>query len=215
MKKTINEGFNGILYKKGIIQNILGPGRHNYSVFGNESIEVFDTRIMTGFAAGSAATTDNVSISASVQYAYQIVDLKRYVLSASNPATLINGIGTDAIGKAIAGKTLENIEAEPEQFYNDFKTVLTNGLAVIGIKVIEVFSPNITIPKNIRNAAEAQSSAKKKALAELEEARGRTAVLRHYANTTDIIKDNPEILQLLISQKAKNIHIDFSKPDKS
>jgi hypothetical protein len=48
-------------------------------------------------------------------------------------------------------------------------------------------------------------------LADLEEARGRTAVLRHYANAAELIKDKPEIMQLMLGQKAKNIHIDFGK----
>jgi hypothetical protein len=67
------------------------------------------------------------------------------------------------------------------------------------------------LPKNIRNSLDAQIAAKNKSLADLEEARGRTAVLRHYANSAEMIKDKPEIMQLMLGQKAKNIHVDFSQ----
>ncbi len=211
MKTIIREGYAGVLFRKGVFVRALGPGQHRYTYMLGERVEVFDTRIMASQAYGSFATADNVSVMATVPFTYQITDLKAYVTIASSPDVIIRSVTANAVSIAIGGKDLESLEGDLSAFSKAFGDAAAKDLHAYGIEVREVFSPTITIPKNIRNAAEAQVAAKKKALADLEEARGRTAVLRHYANTADLIKDKPEILQLMLSQKAKNIHIDFSQ----
>ena len=61
----------------------------------------------------------------------------------------------------------------------------------------------------MQNAIDAQEVARQRAKAELEEARGRTAVIRHYANIAKVTKDNPDLLRLLLGQKAKSINVAF------
>lgn len=211
MRTTIREGFAGILFRKGAFVRTLGPGRHSYSYIFGERIEVYDVRILAFQAVGTFSTSDNVAVSATVPFTYQVTDLKAYATHASDPGSIIRSVTANAIGVAVGGKSIEQLEAEPVALREEFGKQAAKSLHAFGIAVHEVFVPTVTIPKNIRNAAEAQIAAKKKALADLEEARGRTAVLRHYANSAELIKGKPEILQLMLGQKAKNIHIDFSK----
>jgi regulator of protease activity HflC (stomatin/prohibitin superfamily) len=211
MRTIIREGFAGILFRKGRFIKKLTPGMHRYAYISlGERLEQYDVRITTTNAFGSGITSDGVSVSATVPVSYQIDDLKLYATTISDPESALRNAGANAVGVAIANKDLESLEKSADAFIAAFKEAYVEGLKVYGVVVIDVFAPILTIPKNIRHATEAQVAAKKKAQADLEEARGRTAILRHYANTADLIKDKPEIMQLMLGQKAKNIHVDFS-----
>lgn len=69
--------------------------------------------------------------------------------------------------------------------------------------------PNLLIPRSLRQAFEAEVTARKRAVADLEEARGRTAVLRHLANAAARVEQQPALLQLLMGQKAKHVQFQF------
>jgi len=83
------------------------------------------------------------------------------------------------------------------------------GLSELGLEAIIQGLARIRLPRNLQNAIDAQEVARQRAKAELEEARGRTAVLRHYANAAKMTKDNPELLRLLLGQKARSISVAF------
>jgi hypothetical protein len=69
---------------------------------------------------------------------------------------------------------------------------------------------SVILPRNLKAAVEGELVARKKSQADLEEARGRTAVLRHYANAAKLVADQPELLKLLLGQKAKSLQVQFS-----
>lgn len=211
MRITIREGFAGVLFRKGLFVRVLKPGRHRYSYWRGERVEDYDIRIRGASAFGLVTTTDKVSVTVTVPFTYVISDLKSYVTSVANPDDMVRSVGMNAVTMAVAGRDLESLETNMSAIMEAFRDLAQEGLKPYGMELHDVFAPAINVPKNIRNASEAQLAAKKKALADLEEARGRTAVLRHYANAAELIKDKPEILQLMLGQKAKNIHIDFSK----
>lgn len=211
MKVTIREGFAGALFRKGLFVRVLKPGQHRYAYLRGERVEEYDIRIRGASAFGLVTTTDKVSVTVTIPFTYVITDLKTYVTAVANPDDMVRSVGMNAVTMAIAGKDLESLESNADTVIEAFRDLAQKGLKPYGVDVHDVFAPSVNVPKNIRNASEAQLAAKKKALADLEEARGRTAVLRHYANAAELIKDKPEILQLMLGQKAKNIHIDFTK----
>ena len=211
MRITIQEGFAGALYRRGVFVRVLNPGRHRYSYLRGESVQSCDMRVRSTVGYGNILTTDKINVTVTTPFSYVVADLRVYFGTVTEINEIIRVIASNSIVRAAGNNDLEGLEASFGDFADAFMRIAKDDLRQHGIELRDVYTSSILVPKNIRNASEAQLAAKKKALADLEEARGRTAVLRHYANASELIKEKPEILQLMLGQKAKNISIDFSK----
>lgn len=215
MKITIYEGYVGVLTKGGVFKAILKPGRHSYAKYwGHEGVTLIDMRLMNQTVNLSATTADNVLVSVLTRFGYRVTSPRAYLGASQNPMDFFVSEASNILSNVINSAKHDGIEPALADQADTTLKQLNEMMKPLGLEAVTMAKPTVTLPKNIRNAFDALVAARSKALADLEEARGRTAVLRHYANTADIIKDKPEIMQLLLGQKAKNIHIDFSKSDK-
>lgn len=211
MKITIPEGFVGILTEKGLFKDALQPGRHKYRrIWLHQNVEIVDIRFTTFSRHLPLTTADNILISASFQITYKVADPRLYKTVSSDPIQYLSSQIEEVMVVRFGRVKHDEMDTKLSEVLADAVEAINSKVKEVGLNIVSMTSPIVTLPKNIRNSIDAQVSAKIKALADLEEARGRTAVLRHYANTTDMLKDRPEVLQLLLGQKAKNVHIEFS-----
>ena len=120
---------------------------------------------------------------------------------------------SDSARTHVATSTLDELLANDTSIdaviYENTKKVLSD----YGLTPLSVSPVSILIPRSLKVAFEAKISAQKKAEADLEEARGRTATLRHLANAADLVEKRPVLLQLLLGQKARNVQFTFDKTD--
>ncbi len=136
-------------------------------------------------------TTEYDTISDLIQNT--VSDIARaYVATCTLDELLANDTTIDTVIQKEAGKVL-----------NDY-----------GMTLLSVSPISILIPRSLKVAFEAKISAQKKSEADLEEARGRTATLRHLANAADLVEKRPVLLQLLLGQKARNVQFTFDKTDR-
>ncbi len=215
MRRTINEGTRGILLRKGIIVKELEPGRHRYAyTFRNERIVVVSTKpvaYVSGFQEYS--TKDNLTVRFFIRMSVQIADATKLLRMAEYEQLedLVTSIASDVARADIATKTLDELLDSATRLEETIANDAEKHLAEYGVKVLEVSPVSILIPRSLKVAFEAKVSAKKKAEADLEEARGRTATLRHLANAAELVEKRPVLLQLLLGQKARNVQFTFDE----
>jgi regulator of protease activity HflC (stomatin/prohibitin superfamily) len=215
MRKTVQEGFVGLLWKRGKIVRELPVGRHRYSAFLGQKIELVDVRsTQLATMLEEYATKDNLNVRCALTITYRVTNASTLARTTADSATLMRICMTDALRSELSKLTLDELLPKINDVHASVERNLKLGLEKTGIAV-EVLSPlNLLIPRSLRQAFEAEVTARKRAVADLEEARGRTAVLRHLSNAASQVEQQPALLQLLMGQKAKNVQFQFTSEEK-
>lgn len=212
MNKTIiYQNQTGLLIRNGHVVQTLASGVHKTRAFRNEAIVVFPTYSQSFAYTVQVRTAEAAAVSVDVTIGTTIQDAKVHYLSGKTSYEVIAQAITRQLQAATETKTLaELLENSPAVD----ETALNATIALYGIVAQVELPPSIRLPRNLQNAIDSQEVARQKAKAELEEARGRSAVIRHYANAAKVTKDNPDLLRLLLGQKAKSINVAFDAANK-
>lgn len=211
MKTIINQNQIGLLIRQGRIIEVLPAGVHKTYGFRNEVIVTYPTFSQSFAFVVNVRTSEAAAISIDVTVGVTIVNAEQLYMSGKTPYEIVN--------RAITGQLQETANTKNVQ------ELLEGGLSVdeqalqaviteFGLLAKVELLPTVRLPRNLQNAIDAQEVARQRAKAELEEARGRSAVIRHYANVAKVTRDNPDLLRLLLGQKAKSINVAFDAAGK-
>jgi len=212
MKTIINQNQIGILIHEGRVARTLSAGVYRTHRFRNESVVVYPLHPqMQGFVL-NIRTADAAAVSAEITVKMIIKDAVKLYISGNIAAEIVQQSIACQLQQQAGAKSLSELL---ESGLSVDETLLDTELAEFGLTVTVMLSPRIKLPRNLQNAIDAQEVARQRAKSELEEARGRSAVIRHYANVAKITKDNPDLLRLLLGQKAKSINVAFDATGRS
>lgn len=212
MRKTVPEGFMGLLWKRGKITQQLPPGRYFYSVTLSQRIDLFDMRVQQlSVPLIEYATKDNLTVRCALTISWSITDPATMVRTSAYPASVIQIQAQDTLRSICSTYTLDELLLHLTEIHAAIGQQLANSLPAYGLALTALSPLNVVIPRSLRQAYEAEAVARKRAAADLEEARGRTAVLRHLANAASQVEQQPALLQLLMGQKAKSVQFQFSE----
>lgn len=211
MKKIILENQIGVLIEKGKFVRELTPGEVSYSpVWKKQQVQVFDVRPVYIVISDSYMTSDQLSVTLSVNLSYAIISPLAYLRTVNDAYNLIRTAVSDRIRIWASKLTLDELLEKHGELAAILEKQVASELQKCGLKLESLSSPVVTLPRGLKQAVEAKLVASKKGQADMEEARGRTAVLRHYANAARMVKDEPELLKLLLGQKAKSLQVQFT-----
>ncbi len=211
-KTIINENQIGLLIRNGRIDRTLRTGAYKTYSFRNEQILIYPTYSQSYTFSLFVRTKESAQITVDITVGITVTDPKKLYLSGKSAYEFVNQAITSQLQEIAAIKTL------PELLESDlhiYKARLNSDISNSGLTATIELTPQIRLPRNLQNAIDAQEVARQRAKAELEEARGRSAVIRHYANVAKVTKENPDLLRLLLGQKAKSINVAFDASAKS
>lgn len=204
-KQIILENQRGLHIRNGHIVSELGPGAY-YSFGYNSKYLVYSIAAQAYLVNVNVNTSDMASIFVVVPVNIYIRDVRKYFLSGVSMFEAVNRALSKQLQENIGNQSLSEILENKLEVSAD---AINKAVSEFGLEVFIDGAAQVRLPRNLQNAIDAQEVARQRAKAELEEARGRTAVLRHYANAAKMTKDNPELLRLMLGQKAKSINVAF------
>lgn len=212
MSKTIiYQNQTGLLLRKGHIVRVLPTGMHRTRVFRNELIVVYPVYSQPYAYALNVRTAEAAAVSVDITLGVTINDAKKAYISGKPAYEVVRQAITRQLQTAVETKSLgELLEGD----LSVDEAALEKDITEYGLTAKIELLPRVRLPRNLQNAIDAQEVARQRAKAELEEARGRSAVIRHYANVAKVTKDNPDLLRLLLGQKAKSINVAFDATGK-
>lgn len=211
-KTTIFQTQIGLLIRKGSVVRELGAGTYKTSKFRNETIIIYPAYSQTIVSTVSARTVESAQITIQTSLGVTIEDVQLLYASGMTVYEATTKMFASQIQGAMVGRSLAALLEHGLVVRVD---QLNRDIAEYGLTAKLELEPTVHLPRNLQNAIDAQEVARQKAKAELEEARGRTAVIRHYANVAKVTQDNPDLLRLLLGQKAKAINVAFDAPGKA
>ena len=207
MKKIIiNQNQAGILVQNGTISQVLSTGTYRTYDFRNETIVVYPLYRQSFASSINVRTAEAAAIVVDFTLGVTITDVKKLYLSGRAAYEIVILSITRQLSAAAEAKRLAELL---ETNLTVDEAALQAEIAEYGLEAVIELQPKIRLSRNLQNAIDAQEVARQRAKAELEEARGRSAVIRHYANVAKVTKDNPDLLRLLLGQKAKSINVAF------
>jgi len=213
MSKTIiYQNQIGILVRDGRVARLLPVGAYRTYAFRNEAIVVYPSYSQSFAHVLNVRTAEAAAISMDVSLGVTIKDAKKLYLSGQTAYEIVNRALTSQLQAAAETKHLSELL---ESSLSIDEAALASDIAEYGLVARIELVPKVRLPRNLQNAIDAQEVARQRAKAELEEARGRSAVIRHYANVAKVTKDNPDLLRLLLGQKAKSINVAFDATGRS
>ena len=96
--------------------------------------------------------------------------------------------------------TIDEILENRQTISGKLNETLKEEMAGSGVKLNFVGVKDVMLPGDLKKTYTETLKAKKEALSALEKARGEAAVLRKLANFTDMLENNPYLMQLRILQ---------------
>ncbi len=212
MSKTIiYQNQTGILLRKGVIVKTLSAGVHKTHRFKKEQIEKYPTYVQSQAYTINVNTAEAAAIAIEVTMGVTITDAEKLFLGGENAFNIVRQAVAKQLQEVAGAKTLTELL---ESTITLDEVALAKAVAKNGLETVIELQPKVRLPRNLQNAIDAQEVARQRAKAELEEARGRSAVIRHYANVAKVTKENPDLLRLLLGQKAKSINVAFDANEK-
>lgn len=211
-KTTIYQNQIGILVRDGRVAQLLPAGVYRTYAFRNETIVVYPGHSQSYAFALNVRTIEGSAVSVDLSVGVMIEDVEKLYLSGKTAYEVVNRAVTSQLQAMAETKSLSELL---EGNMSIDETALANDIAKYGLVAKIELLPKVRLPRNLQNAIDAQEVARQRAKAELEEARGRSAVIRHYANMAKVTKDNPDLLRLLLGQKAKSINVAFDAADRN
>jgi regulator of protease activity HflC (stomatin/prohibitin superfamily) len=210
-KTTIYQNQTGLLIRDGRVEQVLESGVYRTYAFRNEAIVVYPTYAQSYAYSIAIRTVEAAAVSVDLSVGITITDAKQLYLSGKSVYEIVNHAVARQLQAVAESKSLA---ALLEDGLAVDEPALLSGIAEFGLQANIELLPQIRLPRNLQNAIDAQEVARQRAKAELEEARGRSAVIRHYANVAKVTKDNPDLLRLLLGQKAKSINVAFDATER-
>lgn len=217
MKKTIYEGEAVVLWREGKIQKVLASGRHRYSLWRNEKITTVNVQAQEYLCqVQDYATKDNLTVRFLVRLRAKVggVAVFQRTLPEAAQELFVQNVAGDVAREFVSQYALDELLGKTRELREAIHTDAGEKLRACGIEIVDVSPISILIPRSLRQAYESELIIKKKAMAELEEARGRTVVLRHLANAATMVEKQPVLLQLLMGQKARQVQFQFDTTKK-
>lgn len=214
-KIIINQWEEGALFEKGKFVKMLGSGKYRINNLKNQVIYTYDTRVRKAnlIYAAEFDTSDGISIKLSIGAFYKIVDVGILATGSNDYWEIIAEQAKTSIHQFVSSQEADQITLKLKDIQDLTKEAIEDTALKLGIKIESVTLPVITLSKKLKQAMEAELVAKKRSKADLEDARGRTAVMRHLMNTSEMVEKHPMLIKLLLGQKAKNVQLKFSDKD--
>lgn len=194
--ELVDEHEHALLYRDGRLVGVLAPGVHR--LWGRRvRVQRLDRRRrLLEVPAQELATADGVTIKATAQVTWSIVDpLAAVVRDADHGATLY-AAAQQAVRAAISVRTLDRLASERPAIAAELREVMVAETETIGIEVHLAALKDVMINAETRKALAAVVIARQEGLAALEKARGEQASLRVLANAARLLAEQPALAQL-------------------
>lgn len=204
---TIYEYETGLKYLRGRFSGLLTAGQYWYFPW-STTIKKMDIRPCSISVSGQEIlSSDSVGIKISLAVQFQVVDAAKAINKSQDYQVALYQELQVGLRGIVGAKTVDEILEQRGQIGNALRDTVEAKCNELGIQLQSVSIKDIMFPGPLKAIFTQVVKAKKEGLASLEKARGETAALRSLANAAQMVKGNPELLQLRALQSASSISL--------
>ena len=182
--------------RDGKLVGLIESGRYRFWGTGRQ-FQMFDNRLQQVTLQTQELTTlEGITVKTTAVGLYRIVD----PVTATSATADFNGtlytLIQLALRDAISGIEAESLLSNVRALGPKLLEVVQTKAAGLGLELTELVVRDIILPADIKAALSESWRSKKSALAEIEVARGKSAVARTLANAAKLYEDHPSLLKI-------------------
>lgn len=189
-----------LLFKDGIFQRVLSPGKY---IFYSPSFEFIkmDMRSRNLTIPGQEVlSADNVSIRASIAITFNIADAHLAHSATDNYLQALYSLVQMEVRELVAAAPIDELMSKRKEINKNLFDVVAPAARSLGLEITAVGLKDIMLPGELKSIFAQVVNARNQGLAALERARGESASIRNLANAAKLLENNPALLQLRVLQ---------------
>lgn len=199
-KTVVHDWQWGLLYRQGKFQRVLEPGTYWWLTPFHEVLFLEKRRRTEIIPGQEVLTKDTLGVKLSLVVEYRVVGPRLAISEVEDMTTHLHSVAQIALRKAIGERDLDALLNEREAVAEEVHVATSAAMKRVGVEVVATSLRDIMLSKELRSGYAAVVTARKEGEANLERARGETAALRHLANAAQMVKNNPDLMQLRLIQ---------------
>lgn len=205
--QTLMPWERAVRFDRGVLLDVLGPGRHR--VRGHQTLVRVDTRTRSMTPAPQEVPArDGVAVKVTVVLRWTVVDPTAFVLTSPAPTDELYLAAQLALRSAVLTRAHDEVDAARAEIAAEVAAGVAPRAAELGAAVDSVAVRDVVLPAELRRARLAELVAAAEARAALERARGETAAMRSLLNAARLAEEHPALLQLRALQSATTVVVD-------
>ncbi|MEC3916344.1 slipin family protein [Nocardia sp. CDC160] len=198
---TVMDWQRTLLFRDGVLQQVLEPGRHRYDTERCTLVTVDMRPRVLQVGGQELLTRDGLSLRVSFAADWVVTDPVAFTTGAQYAETVLYGAVQEVARDLVAAHALDELVAD-RTLLGTGKDAVAAQVEHLGIRVDSLRAKDLMLPGELRKAALETVLARERGRAELERARAEAAALRSLANTAKLLAENPALLRLRTLQVA-------------
>ena len=196
---TVNEWEQGLLFRRGRLDAVLGPGARRRWRTGLV-LRILDMRPWTLLVpTQEVPTADGPTVKITAAGQVRITDPIAYVTASRDAEQALYLAVQVALRELVAAATIDDLVGNRSDMGSRL-LALVRGVDALGLAVERLEMKDVILPSELKRAQAEILLARAQGAAALERARGETAALRNLANAARMATDNPAMVQLRLLQ---------------
>jgi regulator of protease activity HflC (stomatin/prohibitin superfamily) len=203
---VVYEHERGLLYRAGVFQRVLEPGRYRLWWWSRKSIRVVDVRLTTvSIANQKLLTSDQITVTVNLSVSYRISDAAAAVNTVADCVAQLYSDVQLAARNAIGAATLDEVIADRGALGGTMRDTAASSTASYGVALESVGLKDIILSAKMRDVLAKEIEAKRIAQAMLLAAREEVAALRAMANAARMLEEHPGLLRLRELETVRSV----------
>ena len=207
VEATGAEGSAVLRYVDGVLEAVLGPGRHAaWTVRRKVLLSVIDTREKQLAVNGQEVMTrDHVSLRLNLVAAWRVADVRRLATVARAPDEVLYVAVQLAAREAVSTRTLDELLAAREQLGLQLMPTVRERAQTVGLELLDLGVKDLVLPGEMKTLLNRVIEAQKEAEANVILRREETAATRSMAQTAKVLAENPLLVRLKELEAYKDL----------
>lgn len=202
MRVTVYPWERALVYRRGSLSGVLGPGAHRLPRWRTKLVRVDGRTFVAGMPLQELLSGDGLGVKASASMRLRVVDPVRWQEVAAEPKADLHDVAHAALRAAIAARTLQEVVAARTEIGHEVGAAVTSRATELGAELLDARLKDLAVPAELRQAFAAQVIAREGAKAALEQARGEVAATRALLNVARQLEEHPALIHLRTLQVA-------------
>ena len=207
-RTTVYEYEKGLKYSSGKLKGILDAGMHWYLGFFTTLYKEDIRPKFVSISGQEVLSSDGVTLKISMAAQYELKDLNLAVNKLRNPyEEALYLILQLALREIITTIKVDEILEQRNNLGSQIAQKSSKKIEEIGLNLVSVDIKDIMFPGELKKIFSQVAKARQEGLALLEKAKGETAALRNLANSANMVKNNPILMQLRMLHTTGNTFV--------
>lgn len=203
MQIVVREWERVLVYRDGVFERLLEPGRHRVPSRRREVVHLTVRPRLVTLPAQEVLTADGLAVRISVLATVRVAEPRAWHETLEQPDLFVYAALQVALREEVAARTLDELLADRAVVPERMRAAVEADAQRAGLVVDTAALRDVVVPGEIRRAAAAVVTARAEGLAVLEKARSEVAATRALANAAKLVEQHPGLLQLRTLQAVE------------